>query len=106
MRAASKACSDVFEIPLPKGSGVAVVADKFWPAKQARSRLKIEWDFTGVERADTAELFIEIQTTKPDAGYGRGQPTAIRKRWTALRRETGLRPSLSFRFWRILRWSR
>jgi isoquinoline 1-oxidoreductase beta subunit len=27
---------DVFEIPLAKGSGVAVVADKFWPAKQAR----------------------------------------------------------------------
>src|SRR5882762_3733195 len=25
---------DVFEIPLVKGSGVAIVADKFWPAKQ------------------------------------------------------------------------
>ena len=27
---------EVFEIPLAKGTGVAVVADKFWPAKQAR----------------------------------------------------------------------
>ena len=52
---------DVFEIQLPKGSGVAVVADKFWPAKQARSRLKIEWDFTGVERADTTELFTQYK---------------------------------------------
>src|SRR5918999_5942940 len=30
---------EVFEIPLGKGTGVAIVADKFWPAKQARDRL-------------------------------------------------------------------
>src|SRR5437764_3797108 len=29
---------EVFEIPLSKGSGVAVVADRFWIAKQARDR--------------------------------------------------------------------
>jgi isoquinoline 1-oxidoreductase beta subunit len=29
---------EVFEIPLTKGSGVAVVADRFWTAKQARDR--------------------------------------------------------------------
>src|SRR5687767_14766619 len=46
---------DVFEIQLVKGSGVAVVADKFWPAKQARDRLKIEWDMSGVEAADSTE---------------------------------------------------
>src|SRR5260370_40560430 len=33
---------DVFEIPLVKGSGVAVVADRFWTAKQARDHLKID----------------------------------------------------------------
>jgi isoquinoline 1-oxidoreductase subunit beta len=52
---------DVFEIPLVKGSGVAVVADKFWPAKQARSRLKIEWDATGLEPADSSELWTKYK---------------------------------------------
>src|SRR5260370_4186003 len=37
---------DVFEIPLVKGSAVAVVADRFWTAKQARERLKNEWDLS------------------------------------------------------------
>ncbi|HZI61072.1 MAG TPA: xanthine dehydrogenase family protein molybdopterin-binding subunit [Pyrinomonadaceae bacterium] len=52
---------DVFEIQLVKGSGVAVVADKFWPAKQARDRLKIEWDMTGVEAADSTELWTRYK---------------------------------------------
>ena len=52
---------NVFEIPLAKGTGVAVVADKFWPAKQARSRLKIEWDLSGVEAADSAELWTRYK---------------------------------------------
>ena len=52
---------DVFEIQLVKGSGVAVVADKFWPAKRARSRLKIEWDVTGVEAADSAALWARYK---------------------------------------------
>lgn len=52
---------DVFEIPLVKGTGVAVVADKFWPAKQARDRLKIEWDLTGVEPADSTELWTRYR---------------------------------------------
>jgi isoquinoline 1-oxidoreductase beta subunit len=48
---------DVFEIPMTRGgTGVAIVADKFWPAKRARDLLKIEWDFSGVERADSSQL--------------------------------------------------
>ncbi|PYT02148.1 MAG: carbon monoxide dehydrogenase [Acidobacteria bacterium] len=59
---------DVFEIPLSKGAGVAVVADKFWPAKQARDRLQIEWDFTGVEPADSRQLFAEYKELARTAG--------------------------------------
>src|SRR5205807_8617636 len=50
---------DIFEIPLVNGSGVAVVADRFWTAKQARDLLKIDWDLSGLERVDTSELWAE-----------------------------------------------
>lgn len=50
--------ADVFEIPtISKGTAVAVVADKFWTAKQARDRLHIDWDFTGLERTDSSQLW-------------------------------------------------
>jgi isoquinoline 1-oxidoreductase beta subunit len=52
---------DVFEIPLAKGTGVAVVADKFWTAKQGRDRLKVEWDLSAVKPADSAQLFAEYK---------------------------------------------
>jgi isoquinoline 1-oxidoreductase subunit beta len=52
---------DVFEIPLANGTGVAVVADKYWPAKQARNQLKIEWDLSGVEAPDSAELWTRFK---------------------------------------------
>ena len=48
---------DVFEIPLVKGgSAVAVIADTFWPAKQGRDKLQVEWDLSGLERADSSQL--------------------------------------------------
>lgn len=73
---------DVFEIPLAKGTGVAVVADKFWPAKQARSRLKIEWDVTGVEQADSTELWTrykQLGATPGLVAVNRGEANAIDK---------------------------
>jgi isoquinoline 1-oxidoreductase beta subunit len=71
---------DVFEIPLVKGTGVAVVADKFWPAKQGRERLKIEWDFSGVERADSSQLWARYKQLARTAGLSavaRGDAKAI-----------------------------
>lgn len=73
---------DVFEIPLAKGTGVAVVADKFWPAKQARSRLQIDWDLTGIEHPDSAELWTrykQLGSTQGLPAVNRGDANAIDK---------------------------
>lgn len=70
---------DVFQIQLVKGSGVAVVADKFWPAKQARDLLQIEWDLKGVELPDTEELrnkYRELATTPGNVAVSRGDQNA------------------------------
>ncbi len=71
---------DVFEVPLVQGSGVAVVADKFWIAKLGRDRLKIEWDFSGVERADSSRLLADYKQLARSAGLrsvARGEAKAI-----------------------------
>lgn len=68
--------ADVFEVPtLHKGTGVAIVADKFWTAKQARDQLKVDWDFSGLQPADTAQLskqFKELATTQGTVAANRG----------------------------------
>ncbi|HEV8189851.1 MAG TPA: xanthine dehydrogenase family protein molybdopterin-binding subunit [Pyrinomonadaceae bacterium] len=73
---------DVFEIPLAKGTGVAVVADKYWPAKQARKLLNIEWDFSAVERADSTELwkkYKQLAQTPGNVALARGDESALDK---------------------------
>jgi isoquinoline 1-oxidoreductase beta subunit len=59
---------EVFEIPLTKGSGVAIVADRFWTAKQARDRLKIDWDLSGIERPDSSQLWTRYKELARTAG--------------------------------------
>jgi len=71
---------EVFEIPLVKGTGVAVVADKFWTAKQARDRLKIEWDLSAVEHADSGQLsakYKELARTPGNVAVNRGDQNAM-----------------------------
>jgi isoquinoline 1-oxidoreductase beta subunit len=53
---------EVFEIPLARGTGVAVLADRFWAAKQGRDTLKVEWDLSAVERPDSAQLWTKYKT--------------------------------------------
>jgi isoquinoline 1-oxidoreductase beta subunit len=74
---------EVFEIPVTRGgTGLAVVADKYWPAKRARDLLKIEWDETGVQRADSVKLFEQYRQLARTAGLNaasRGDLKAIER---------------------------
>jgi isoquinoline 1-oxidoreductase beta subunit len=73
--------ADVFEIPtVSKGTAVAVVADKFWTAKQARDRLRIDWDLSTVERADSSQLrkkYKELAATRGNVAVTRGDEKAL-----------------------------
>lgn len=71
---------DVFEIPLVNGSAVAVVADRFWTAKRARDRLRIDWDLAGVERPDSIELwerYRKLARTPGNVAVNRGNTNAM-----------------------------
>lgn len=71
---------EIFEVPLVKGTAVAVVADRFWAAKQARNALKIEWDLSGLERVDSAALssrYRELARSPGKVWLERGDPLAI-----------------------------
>ena len=73
---------EIFQIPLPRGTGVAIVADKFWTAKQARDRLKIDWDTSEVVKEDSTALwgkYKELAGTKGLSALARGNEAAIDK---------------------------
>jgi len=51
---AVKGVLGVFEVPLDRGaSGVAIVADGYWPAKMGRDALQTSWNTEGVEKVDS-----------------------------------------------------
>jgi isoquinoline 1-oxidoreductase subunit beta len=71
---------EVFEIPLVRGTAVAVVADKFWTAKQARDRMKIDWDLSAAKPADSAQLFAdykELAHSPGNVAVNRGDQKAM-----------------------------
>jgi isoquinoline 1-oxidoreductase beta subunit len=71
---------EIFELPLVSGSAVAVVADRFWSAKQGRDALTIEWDISGVEHVDSTALassYRQLARTPGRISLDRGDRTAI-----------------------------
>nr|WP_314545487.1 xanthine dehydrogenase family protein molybdopterin-binding subunit [uncultured Massilia sp.] len=52
---------DVLEIPVDRGGrGIAVIAEGYWPAKQGRDALEIEWDTSAVEKVDSAKQMAQF----------------------------------------------
>jgi len=69
--AAAKAMRGVVAIvpvALDRGEGIAVIADGYWPAKQAREALKIDWDSSGVEKVDTGKQFAAYRALAAKPG--------------------------------------
>ena len=67
---AIKGVKAVLRVPLDRGGeGVAVIADGYWPAKQGREALKVEWDTSAVEKVDSAKQLAEYRelAKKPGA---------------------------------------
>jgi len=52
---AVKGVVDVLQIPVDRGgTGLAVIADGYWPAKTGRDALQVTWNTDGVEKTDSA----------------------------------------------------
>jgi isoquinoline 1-oxidoreductase beta subunit len=59
---AVKGVIDVIEVPVCCGGrGVAVIAEGYWPAKQGRDALVLEWDTDAVEKVSSARQLSEYR---------------------------------------------
>ncbi|PRC94832.1 xanthine dehydrogenase family protein molybdopterin-binding subunit [Solimicrobium silvestre] len=50
------------------GSGVAVIADGYWPAKQGRDALLVKWNSGNVAKVDTAQQFAAFKALAKTPG--------------------------------------
>ncbi|BBB69550.1 oxidoreductase [Undibacterium sp. YM2] len=65
-----KGVKAVLRVPTDRGGeGVAIIATGYWPAKQARDVLKLEWDTDGVEKVDSTKMLATYKelAKKPGA---------------------------------------
>ena len=59
---AIKGVVEVLEVPLDRGaSGLAVIADGYWPAKMGRDAVQVVWNTADVEKADTDRLLAHYR---------------------------------------------
>jgi isoquinoline 1-oxidoreductase beta subunit len=81
---------DVLEVPLRGGgSGVAVIADGYWPAKLGRDALAIDWDTSAVEKVSSGRQMDAYRALANTAGLpaiaaDRAQPAAATARISAV----------------------
>jgi isoquinoline 1-oxidoreductase beta subunit len=60
---------DVLEVATDRGGrGVAVIANGYWPAKQGREALVLEWDTSAVEKVTTAKQMAEYKALAQKPG--------------------------------------
>lgn len=60
----------VLRVPLDRGAeGVAVIATGYWPARQAREALTLQWDTDAVEKVDSTRQLAQYRSlaTQPGA---------------------------------------
>ncbi|HSI53881.1 MAG TPA: xanthine dehydrogenase family protein molybdopterin-binding subunit [Ramlibacter sp.] len=66
---AVKGVKAVLRVPVDRGGeGVAVIADGYWAAKQGRDALKLEWDTSGVTKADSAQMLASYRELAKQPG--------------------------------------
>jgi len=52
----------VLRVPTDRGGeGVAIIANGYWPAKQGRDALKLEWDTSAVAKPDSTQLLAQYR---------------------------------------------
>jgi isoquinoline 1-oxidoreductase beta subunit len=59
---------EIMEVPLDRGaSGLAVIADGYWPAKLGREALQVVWNTAGVEKVDSDQQLAQYRelATRP-----------------------------------------
>jgi isoquinoline 1-oxidoreductase beta subunit len=66
---AIKGVADVLQVKLDRGaSGLAVVADGYWPAKMGRDALQLSWNTDGVEKVDSEALLARYKKMATEPG--------------------------------------
>ncbi|KQV88780.1 xanthine dehydrogenase family protein molybdopterin-binding subunit [Rhizobacter sp. Root1221] len=59
---AIKGVKAVLRVPLDRGAeGIAVIADGYWPAKQGRDALKLQWDTANLEKVDSDKQLAQYR---------------------------------------------
>ena len=83
----------VLQVPLDRGgSGVAVVADGYWPARVGRDALVLEWDTASVDKVDSMAQMAAYRQRAKGAG------TSVRKADTSALAGAAARISAVYEF--------